>query len=43
MLDNNTNKVVWVGVAVGVVALLGASSMTLFPSAMETASTIVWP
>lgn len=23
MLDNNTNKVVWIGVAIGVVSLLG--------------------
>ena len=31
MLDNNTNKVVWVGVAVGVVTLVSAGAMLLFP------------
>ena len=31
MLDNNTNKVVWVGVAVGVVTLVGAGVLLLFP------------
>lgn len=31
MLDNNTNKVVWVGVAVGVVTLVGAGALLLFP------------
>lgn len=32
MLDNNTNKVVWIGVAVGVVGLLGTSAILLFPA-----------
>ena len=31
MLDNNTNKVIWVGVAVGVVTLVGAGAILLFP------------
>lgn len=31
MLDDNTNKVVWVGVAVGVVAVIGAAALLLFP------------
>ena len=31
MLDNNTNKVIWVGVAVGVVAVVGAGALLLFP------------
>jgi len=31
MLDDNTNKVVWVGVAVGVVAIIGIAAMALFP------------
>lgn len=35
MLDNNTNKVVWIGVAVGIVSLLGIVSLSLFPSAMD--------
>ena len=35
MLDNNTNKVVWIGVAVGVVTLVGAGAMLLFPEITE--------
>lgn len=31
MLDNNTNKVVWVGVAIGVVTLVSAGALLLFP------------
>lgn len=37
MLSSNTNKLVWVGIAVGVIAGIGASTMVLFPSAMDTA------
>ena len=36
MLDNNTNKVVWVGVAVGVVSLLGISALVMFPQLTNT-------
>ena len=32
MLDENTNKVVWVGVAVGVVAVIGVAALALFPN-----------
>ena len=31
MLDNNTNKVIWIGVAIGVVTLVGAGAILLFP------------
>ena len=37
MLDNNTNKVVWIGVAVGVVALLGVGALQLFPQVVNSA------
>lgn len=37
MLDNNTNKVVWVGVAVGVVTLLGLGALQLFPQVVNSA------
>lgn len=37
MLDNNTNKVTWVGVAVGIVAVLAIGAMTLFPQAISSA------
>lgn len=36
MLDNNTNKVVWIGVAVGVVAVIGVGALTLFPDAFSS-------
>lgn len=36
MLDNNTNKVVWVGVAVGVVTLLGLGALQLFPQVVNS-------
>ena len=39
MLSSNTNKLTWVGIAVGVIALVGTSTMILFPSAMDTAKT----
>lgn len=39
MLSSNTNKLTWVGIAVGVVGLIGASTMVMFPSAMDTAKT----
>lgn len=35
MLDNNTNKTLWIGIAVGIVAILGIGSMTLFPDVMS--------
>lgn len=35
MLDDNTNKVVWVGVAVGVVAIIGIAAMALFPDVFK--------
>lgn len=35
MLDDNTNKVVWVGVAVGVVAIIGIAAMALFPTVFD--------
>lgn len=36
MLDNNTNKVVWVGVAIGVVVLVGTAAIALFPSVTDS-------
>lgn len=33
MLDNNSNKALWVGIAVGVVAILGIFAITVFPQA----------
>ena len=36
MLGDNTNKMTWVGIAVGLVATLGASTMVLFPDAFDT-------
>ena len=36
MLDNNTNKLIWVGVAVGIVAILAIGVMTLFPQALSS-------
>lgn len=38
MLDNNTNKTLWIGVAVGIVAILGIGVMTFFPNALYTGS-----
>lgn len=35
MLDENTNKVVWVGVAVGVVAVIGVAALALFPDVFK--------
>ena len=35
MLDENTNKVVWVGVAVGVVAVIGVAALALFPEVFK--------
>ena len=34
MLADNTNTLVWVGVAVGVVAALGLVAMALFPGVL---------
>ena len=36
MLADNTNSLVWVGVAVGVVALVGAAALLLFPGLLDT-------
>ena len=41
MLDNNTNKVVWIGVAVGVVALIGVGALTLFPDAFSSSHDLI--
>lgn len=41
MLDNNTNKVVWIGVAVGVVAVIGAGALTLFPDAFSSSHDMI--
>lgn len=41
MLANNSNKLVWVGVTVGVVAALGLGTMTMFPSAMDQSKTTI--
>lgn len=35
MLADNTNSLVWVGVAVGVVAALGIAAMVLFPNVLD--------
>lgn len=39
MLADNTNSLVWVGVAVGVVALVGAAALLLFPGLLDTMHT----
>lgn len=36
MLADNTNTLVWVGVAVGVVAVLGAAALLIFPGLLST-------
>lgn len=41
MLSNNTNKATGVGIAVGVAALVGVSTMALFPNAMDSVKTTV--
>ena len=41
VLDNNTNKVVWIGVAVGIVSLLGVSALLMFPAFKDTSHTII--
>lgn len=41
MLDNNTNKVVWVGVAVGLVVVLGVAGTVLYPEAMNNGASMV--
>lgn len=42
MLSNNTNKITWVGVTIGIVAALGIGTMTMFPSALgDVKSTVV--
>ena len=38
MLGGNTNKLVWVGIALGLVGILGGSIMMFYPSAMSTVS-----
>ena len=35
MLDNNTNKVIWVGVAIGVVVVIGVGALALFPEVTD--------
>lgn len=39
MLADNTNSLVWVGVAVGVVAALGIAAMLLFPNVLTNVKT----
>lgn len=39
MLADNTNSLVWVGVAVGVVTLVGAAALLLFPGLLDTMHT----
>ena len=39
MLDNNSNKTLWVGIAVGIVAILGISAQVLYPSALGQTAT----
>lgn len=39
MLDNNTNKVIWVGVAIGVVSLIAVGAFSLFPDSFKSIST----
>lgn len=41
MLGSNSNKLVWVGIALGIVGSIGATTMVLFPSAMDEATTVV--
>lgn len=36
MLDNNSNKTLWIGIAVGVVAILGIFAITTFPQLMAS-------
>ena len=41
MLDNNTNKTLWVGIAIGIVAILGIGTTMLFPNALYVTSSHV--
>lgn len=41
MLGNNTNKLVWVAVAVGIVGLLGLTTITMFPDTLTTAESYI--
>lgn len=41
MLDNNTNKVVWVGVAVGVVVVIAAAAIQMFPQMFNTTKPMI--
>lgn len=41
MLSENTNKMTWVGVAIGIVAVLGLGANALFPSAFKELSPVI--
>lgn len=41
MLSSNTNKLTWVGIAVGVIAALGITSMVFFPNVLSSAETTI--
>lgn len=41
MLGENTNKLVWVAIASGIVAILGVSAIVMYPSALDTSKTII--
>lgn len=40
MLSDNTNKIMWIAITVGLVATIGVGALTLFPASMDTAKTI---
>lgn len=41
MLDDNTNKIMWVGVAVGIVAMLGISALVLYPDTISNGKVVI--
>lgn len=41
MLGDNTNKIVWVGVVIGLVASLGTGALILYPDAIDNGQTII--
>lgn len=41
MLSDNTNKIVWVGVAIGIVASIGVGALVLYPEALNDGQTII--
>lgn len=41
MIDTNTNKILWVAMAVGIIAILGLSATAIFPDAMSTGENAV--